>query len=349
MKAVEQARAICNCGAKTPYRVGTRHKELNHMPESLTFHFEGRLADQHKMNFYESARFQYAAARLLVKLAQFRSSGKFQQKISNKSNFDVRLTSQSDGSFNINVEDPGQDTPSEQFMNISLGDLVAYVSERVISKLDEDSLKSTGAAKQGGAGGKSEIETLSENIIAKTTTVEKLPKANRDLVKRRVAEISRENRLNDSAKSIIKIDFARSQKLIAMSAPLISEMATALRRSADTLEVSSSISGKSKEILFLDQSMASEIETSLVDDEITTLLCDVIQFNKDNGWGKVKFENGSVIASFNIPYDILPRIKQRLIDTMKKDQVNLQTYFVRDMAGEVIRLIVVGILATPTN
>lgn len=319
------------------------------MPESLTFHFEGRLADQHKMNFYESARFQYAAARLLVKLAQFRSSGKFQKKISSKSNFDVRLTSQSDGSFNINVEDPGQDAQNEQFMSISLGDLVAYVSERVIAKLDEDSLKSPRTTKAGGTDSKSEIETLSEGIIAKTATVEELPKANRDLVKRRVAEISRENRLNDSAKSIIKIDFARSQKLIAMSAPLISEMATALRRSADTLEVSSSVSGRSKEILFLDQSMASEIETSVVDDEITTLLCDVIQFNKDNGWGKVKFENGSVVASFNIPYDILPRIKQRLIDTMKKDQVNLQTYFVRDMAGEVIRLIVVGILATPTN
>jgi hypothetical protein len=344
MIVVEQARVIGNCEAMTPSCVGARHRELNHMLESLTFHFEGSLADQHKMNFYESARFQYAAARLLVKLAQFRSSGKFQQKISNKSNFDVRLTSQSDGSFNINVEDPGQDTASEQFVNIPLGDLVAYVSERVIAKLDEDSLKTIG-----GAGVKTEIETLSESVIAETTTVDQLPKANRDLVKRRVAEISREIRLNDSANSIIKIDFARSQKLIAMSAPLISEMATALRRSADTLEVSSSISGRSKEILFLDQRMASEIETSLVDDEITTLLCDVIQFNKDNGWGKVKFENSLVVASFSIPYDILPRIKQRLIDTMKKDQVNLQTYFVRDMAGEVTRLIVVGILATPVD
>lgn len=319
------------------------------MPESLTFHFEGRLADQHMMNFYESARFQYAAARLLVKLAQFRNSGKFQQKISNKSNFDVRLTSHSDGSFNINVEDPGQDVQSEHFMDISLGDLVAYVSERVIAKLDEDALKPTETSKQGDARIKSEVEILSEKIISKTTSIEELPRANRDIVKRRVAEISREARLKDSANSIIKIDFARSQKLIAMSAPLISEMATALRRSADTLEVSSSISGKSKEILFLDQRMASEIETSEVDDEITTFLCDVIQFNKDNGWGKVKFENGTSIASFNIPYDILPRIKQQLIDTMKKDQVNLQTYVVRDMAGEVIRLIVVGILATPTN
>ena len=132
-----------------------------------------------------------------------------------------------------------------------------------------------------------------------------------------------------------------------MSAPLIREMATALRRSAETLEVSSSAHGEADPVLFLDREMASSIETSLVDEDITSVLCDVVQFNKDNGWGKVRME-GSAIVSFSIPYDILPRIRQNLIDNMKKDQVYLQTYFVRDRAGEVTRLIVVGVLPTPS-
>lgn len=88
------------------------------MSETLTFHFEGALADSHKMNFYESARFQYAAARLMVKLAQFRKSGKFSKNITSKSNFDIKLISQSDGSFNINVEDPGQETSQGNFIKI---------------------------------------------------------------------------------------------------------------------------------------------------------------------------------------------------------------------------------------
>ena len=319
------------------------------MSESLVFHFEGRLADEHRLNFYESARFQYAAARLLVKLAQFRSTGRFQQKITSRSNFDVRLVSQSDGSFNINVEDTGQDSTEDPFINIALGDLVAYVAERVISKLDEDSLKSIKDPKLGDTSGKSEVESLSEQVLDQSMTIDQISAVNRDLVKRRIAEISRQNRLNDNAGSIIKIDFARSQKLISMSAPLISEMATALRSSADTLEVSSSMSGRSKQIFFLDEKMASEIETSIVDDEITTLLCDVVQFNKDNGWGKVRYENSKITSSFNIPSDILPLIKKRLIDTMKKDLVNLQCYFVRDIAGQILRLIVVGIIDTPTD
>lgn len=316
------------------------------MSEKLTFHFEGALADEHRMNFYESARFQYAAARLLVKLSQFRNVGKFKQKISNKSNFDVRLASQSDGSFNINVEDTGQGASEDPFMEVSLGDLVAYVSERVIEKLSEEALQDAGQV-DGSAGAKPAIDQAAENVLSSATALSDLPPDTRDLVRRRAAEISRETRLSENAGAIAKIDFSRSEKLIAMSAPLISEMATALRRSADTLEVSSSASGKSKPVLFLDQDMASEIVTSVVDKDITAILCDVIQFNKDNGWGKVKIENGALTVSFSIPYDILPRIKQTLIDTMKQDQVYLQTYFVRDRSGDVIRLIIAGILATP--
>lgn len=317
------------------------------MSEKLTFHFEGELADEHRMNFYEAARFQYAAARLLVKLSQFRRAGKFKQKISNKSNFDVRLASQSDGSFNINVEDTGQPTSEDNFLDVTLGDLVAYVSERVIEKLNEEAQQSdrqldTLADEQ------SALDKTAIGVLSSDTLLSDVPRDDRDLVRRRIAEISRASSLNENSDAITKIDFARSEKLIAMSAPLISEMATALRRSADTLEVSSSVSGKSTPVLFLDQDMASEIVTSEVDKEITAILCDVVQFNKDNGWGKVKIENGALIVSFNIPYDILPQIKQKLIDTMKQDQVYLQTYFVRDRAGDVIRLIVAGILPTPT-
>ncbi|MFA8443451.1 hypothetical protein [Yoonia sp.] len=321
------------------------------MSENLTFHFEGALADEHRMNFYESARFQYAAARLLVKLSQFRNSGKFNKKISNKSNYDVRLVSQSDGSFNINVEDSGKGKSDDDFVDASLGDLVAYVSERVIEKIDEDSLTKAGLISRPKDADKaqSKVDQIAENISSGKAQLDEVPKDIRDVIRRRLAEVSREERMKDNSESIKKIDFARSQKLIAMSAPLISEMATALRRSADSLEVSSSVSGGSKPVLFLDQNMAAEIETSIVDKEITALLCDVIQFNKDNGWGKVRIENGTVTVSFSIPYDILPRIKQTLIDTMKEDQVYLQTYFVRDRAGDVIRLIVAGILPTPTT
>ncbi|WIU38104.1 hypothetical protein [Methylorubrum extorquens] len=323
------------------------------MAERMAFHFDGALADSHRMNFYESARFQYAAARLLVKLAQFRSEGKFVKNITNGTNLDIQLVSQSDGSFNINVEGPSQSSSEDPFVKISLADLIAYVSERIVEKVDDSVLHGVALANRrrvvDGAPDSSDpaaaIEQLVEAAMADSSIIANLQPQTRDLIRRRVAEAYREKRLTVSQAPISLIDFARSQKLIAMSAPLISEMATALRKSANTLEITSTVGGQSQPVLFLDRKMAQEIETAVVDQEITPMLGNITQFNKENGWGKLKVE-GKII-SFSIPSDILPTIRPKLIDSMKKDVVFLQTYQVKDRSGEVVRLIAVGILPTP--
>lgn len=328
------------------------------MPEKLTFHFEGSLADEHRMNFYEAARFQYAAARLLVKLAQFRATGRFSQKITDKSNYSVQLSSQADGSFNINVEVPKQGEVDDDFLAVPLSDLLAFVCERIIDKVDREHIDDVVGAYSTPIDDDSldedadsaYFEALVDESMADDAFTSKLPAAVKDLVRRRAAELYRERRLIHSEDAIKRIDFARSQKLIAMSAPLVSEMATALRRSADTLQVRSGVSSESQTVLFLDQQMAREIETAIVDKDITPILGDITQFNKDNGWGKVKIRNhnGPELVSFSIPYDILPKMRQQLIDGMKIDMVYLQTYFVRDRSGKLTRLIAVGILPTPT-
>src|SRR4051794_4684349 len=104
------------------------------MAEKLVFEFEGALAEHHQLNFYEASRFQYAAARLLVKLSQFRNSGRFRQKITDQSNVGITLRAQAEGSFRINVDAPdaGPNVPTEQntFLDVPLANLLAYVSER---------------------------------------------------------------------------------------------------------------------------------------------------------------------------------------------------------------------------
>jgi hypothetical protein len=324
------------------------------MSEKLTFHFEGALTESHRMNFYEAARFQYAAARLMVKLAQFRADGRFVKNITNGSNPDIRLADQSSGSFNIVIEDSSR-KPDEQFVDTSLSDLVAYVSDRVIEKIDDNTLGKVRSFIPGGRGvGKAAdkapvlaLDDMIEAAIADKKTASTLPAEVNDLMKRRSAEAYREKRLVESQSTVSRIDLPRSQKLIAMSAPLMSEMATALRKSATSLEVKTSVGGKEHSVLFLDRQMAQEIETALVDQEITVILGNVIQFNKDNGWGKIKIENGSKTIGFSVPSDILPSIRQGIIESMQTEQVFLQTNFVRDRSDEVVRLIVIDLLPLP--
>jgi thiamine biosynthesis lipoprotein ApbE len=123
-------------------------------------------------------------------------------------------------------------------------DLIAYVSERIIEKVDEETLSSAIPINRGlqilkdaeNSDPISGLDKIIQEAINDRTITANLPSGIQELVKRRAAEIYREKRLNSSQTAISRIDVARSQKLIAMSAPLISEMATALRRSADTLE-----------------------------------------------------------------------------------------------------------------
>lgn len=71
------------------------------MAEEIDFRFQGGLSDGHEMDFYEAGRFQYGAARLMVKLDQFRRTGRFYSRVTIDNNTSIRLRNQEDGSFII--------------------------------------------------------------------------------------------------------------------------------------------------------------------------------------------------------------------------------------------------------
>ncbi|MFK4002387.1 hypothetical protein [Qipengyuania sp. NPDC077563] len=286
------------------------------MSEKIVFEFNGALADQHQMNFYEAARFQYAAARLLVKLAQFRSTGRFRQKITDVSNLGIILESQSEGSFRINTDAPDPNSRVESqtenaFLNMSLSSLLAYVIERVIEKTNDDDLISLFNAipeitDRFGRLSPDDSKRLEEIVRLLIVDPELrgtiFPEAS-ELIERRISEVTRQDSLAIASGQVAKIDGPREQKLISMAAPLISEMATALRRSADTLKIHGRSSGTPSNVLYLNQPMAQGILSSKVDDQITPILGNIIQYNKETGWGKVRLGNFEQPLSFSVPSD----------------------------------------------
>ncbi len=326
------------------------------MSQRITFHFEGSLADDHALNFYEAARFQYAAARLIVKLEQFRSKGSFVQKITNNSNQEILLQTQRDGSFDITVLVPILNAAKDSFLHVSIPNLMSYVFERIIGKTsDSDVAKALNTqdkvVEEFGRISENNTEILGKalDIIAKDQdTKDRMSREMTDVLSRRIAELTREKELQSSQVEIARIDTVREQRLIAMSAPLVSEMATALRRSADTLEViSDDDTSAPNNILFLNRAMATEIELSTVDKDITPILVDIIQYNKETGWGKARMKEVQSLLSFNVPSDMKSRIQPMLLSAMDRDKVYIQTYIVRNKVREPTRLIIVGILPLP--
>lgn len=202
------------------------------MNEQVTFEFGGALADKHRMNFYEAARFQYAAARLLVKLAQFRNAGRFAKNITDQSNLGITLESQTEGSFRINTEVPepnpqqgggGQNT----FLEMSLGDLLAYVIERVIAKTDDEDLiqlfnaipEITERFGKLTASDSALLEQIVRAIINDPELRGKIFPEASELVERRISELNRQDRLIASKGQVARIDAPREQKLDASKNP----------------------------------------------------------------------------------------------------------------------------------
>jgi hypothetical protein len=326
--------------------------------EKIEFEFAGRLADEHLLNFYEASRFQYAASRLLVKLSQFRNSGRFSKNITMKSNVGILLTAQDEGSFRINVDAPDQPptTPSENvFVNMSLGELMSYVTERLIAKTDDDELISILNAhpvivdKWGkiSSGDGARLEEVIRELVEDAELGAQIYPESLATIERRISELGRQDKLEASRDQVAKIDTAREQKLISMAAPLVTEMATAFRKSADTLKIRTKAGGRSANVFYLNQSMAQDIESTKVDQEITPILGNIIQYNKETGWGKVRLAIAQQPLSFSVPSDQKRALQSTLLSQMGKDQVYLQVYIVRDRAREPVRVIIAGILPAP--
>lgn len=241
-------------------------------------------------------------------------------------------------------------------MSTTLSYLMSYVFDRIVGKKsDSDVVGALNATSdivsQIGSITENNSETINKalNIIQKDQKIkEKLHAESRDILSARIAELEREKEIVRREGQATRIDAEREKNLIEMSAPLVSEMATALRRSANTLQIITETPGTvPKNILFLNRDMASELELSVVDKTITSILGDIIQYNKESGWGKIRTSLSEVPLSFSVPSDTKGRLQSQLLSAMGNDLVYIQSYVVRGRAGEPIRLIIVGILPPP--
>lgn len=321
--------------------------------EKIRFHFDGALSKEHHLNFYEAARFQYAAARLTTKLIQFQHHGRFTRRITDKTNTNALLATHRDGSFDISILVPFAMVAAETFVTVPISTLMSYVFERILGKTDNknvvDALNAQSAiAEQFGKisdNDSAAVQRALEIIERQQDNLRDVNDQNTKFLERRIAELERERSLGSQEDQIKRIDGARQEKLLAMAAPLVAEMATALRRSADTLEIYDETSDEtSRRFLYLDQEMAEEVIVSKVDDEMTSIRVDIVQYNKETGYGKLRLTTSHDLITFNVPTDVKERLRGKIMQEMNKTQTFVQVYFVRDRTREPKRMILVGII-----
>lgn len=108
--------------------------------ELIAFKFEGGLANQGTMNFYSASRFQYGAARFLLKIAHYQQTGRVLQKVSVKIDCDYRIIVTEEGSWLERVWDFGKDLSTKKYITVPVKTLFNVVLGRLSPKRDPHSI-----------------------------------------------------------------------------------------------------------------------------------------------------------------------------------------------------------------
>lgn len=321
------------------------------MAEEIDFKFNGGLSDFHQMDFYEAGRFQYGAARLLVKLDQFRRYGRFSQKITYDNNTRIILAAQQPGSFILSTLAPILATAQDEFIKAPISLMWSYISDRVFKPATNDNLRDALSTQrelievfdrqitQSGEQTRRTLDLLEDRI----ERGDALSVENAQLRERLMTETERRSYLEGEASILRQINPNQEAQLLAMAGPLLKDMGVALRSSATTLQVSTTGNGTSRRILFINKRMANEVDTSRIDDESTLILVKVVQYNTETGWGKLRMQEHQGLLSFNVPGDVKQSIQQEMLSAMDNEKTYIECLFVRSPQGILQRAIIIAL------
>lgn len=317
--------------------------------DRLNFKFTGQLSDTNRMDFYEAARFQYAAARLSVKLDQFRRTGRFSQRVTTQTKTDIDLHTFVAGSFEMQIS-AVEDSTNALKIPVPLNALWAYVLERTfqptetsaaLDMIDNNALRAEF------------FQIIDENVFESDQAIALLRRSlansgilnppEKELLDRLISESERRAYLRSHQNLFELISPEQDAAIMTMAAPLVSEMAVPLRRSAKLAEISLIEAGRRHSILVADRAMAESIESIRIDKTVSSIDINVVQYNKESGWGKFRNRLWSGIPSFNLPADRKSRMKFDIVRAMREEKVSATGYIVRSAGGEPIRLILVDI------
>lgn len=321
------------------------------MAEEIQFVFDGKLATQSQMSFYEFARFQYSASRLLVKLDNFRRTADFPKRITSENQHRIIVKPFRQGSFGLEILAPVAMEAGRLAYEIPISALFSYVVERVFKPAGDDAVKDALATQR------RLIDAFEANIEGRDQTIARtldllrdeiengreLNQTNKDLMDRLVAETERRAYLQAERDILRRFTPEQDAELVTMAAPLLKEMNVPLRKSASHVQVQRRDEGKSTRILYANKQMADEVDTAIVDRHITTIDIDVIQYNKENGWGKFRNVEWDGAPSFHVPAEINDEIKDEMVAAMYQQLVEVDCYFVRSPAGVPLRIIIIDV------
>lgn len=349
--------------------------------ELIRVKFDGGLASTGSLHFYEYSRSQYATARFIATIENFRRTGRVAERITVQSNVDIIVKTPQKGSFVEDLLVPAAQQGIAALISAPLSSLISYVWHLLAPRSDKTEMVVNDLAKiriaeieaeaaQGARNADVEkerertrqLETLrtilSEERATTTQALDLLrwalespntaiPRAGitrENLLKSRVeikAEQQRESEFSEHLEQLEAVDEDTINKLTSRLRPMVPEMALPLRRSADRMSLSHG--DASTAYAHLDEDVVRAIQTRSTEETVVEVVGHVRSYDRDNGVGKINSDDLHRTLNFVVPVADRRRLRDSILNAMRLDKVKLLCRRVVDDSGLPTSLILIEV------
>lgn len=342
--------------------------------DKIIFSFEGGMATNHELSFYESSRFQYAAARLIYKLEHFRQTGKILERVSEKIDADIRVSAAKEGSWELEIalaSIPALGLSLSVPLNVLLGYILNSVKPKskgqdIAVQLARIELARERERTKQGHIDASRLRSLENIVRSQSATVKEalsllkdrsyadVDKACPNIIesKEELEFIKDELRAEKKYQKMIEpyeaelnnIPAEKIVKLTDMFRKSSKELAYPLRSSATSLSVSFN---RNNEFCVFNRESLEGIADEIQDKIPTYLEGSIKMYDKETGWGK--FRNNEQFYKpipFMVPAGTKKNNLTKISKALASPLMGANFYIVRNSSKEPIRLILDKIVET---
>jgi len=342
----------------------------------VTFRFDGGIADNHELNFYEAGRFQYGASRLIYTAEIFRRTGKVPQKIvwQKRKSIDLRIRAAEPRCFFQAVLIYGAPIIADTAVQTSIQTIIAYglnilfpaqKEQEIVRKIAEEHSKQfaereetarvaereqtertrmlVDAVRETAAVNSQMLELIREIKEERVVTPESQKLTQKDLNQIEAllgARLQRERIMASYQDGLSRIDADDERKFSRQLRKTLPDIAMPLGNSAETLSLGVAANDDDERNVgyFDDQTVRSILETE-EDDDPTSLRGEIRMYDKQQGIGKFVSDAFEDDLSFKVPGGEKTRNQRKIIENMNNEEVFASFYIVRDINGSPVRLI----------
>jgi hypothetical protein len=339
--------------------------------EKFEIKFEGGLASEGSLHFYEYSRSQYGISRLISVVEYYRRNRSILKKVTPKNYVEMIVTAPKKGSF---VEDilillaqeavlGAISVPFSVFLNYIWGLIfprsdktdqqlvkIAEIGLEVRRQDAKQAALFTDVVKSGQATTNQALELVKYAMSSQQQSFADagLDQETLQLIRDEVREeMRRQKEVAPYHTELENCDSEEIAKLTSRIRPIIHHIALPLRKSAKT--VSFSVGG-GEPMVKIDKERALTAEGRTVDDTNSIIRCHVKSFDRDNGTGKLisdEFDRRQM--TFVVPLGARKLLTAQVLDAMTRDKIDMVANIVRDKSGQPTSLVMIDALPVETD